>query len=68
MTDKPKARRGFAAMTPEKRREIAAMGGRSLKPEVRSFAADRELAARAGALGGQASHGGGRPKKAEAAE
>lgn len=45
--------RGFAAMDPQKRREIAAKGGAAIKPEDRSFAKDRGLAARAGALGGK---------------
>jgi general stress protein YciG len=52
MTDKPKSRRGFAAMTPEKQREIARMGGRSLKPEQRSFSQNRDLAQAAGRKGG----------------
>lgn len=55
MTEKPKSRRGFASMTPEKQREIAKMGGHARRPETRSFAMDRDLAARAGTLGGQAS-------------
>ena len=48
-------KRGFASMTPERRREIAAKGGSSLRPEQRSFSQDRELAARAGAKGGSVS-------------
>jgi len=53
VTVKPaKARRGFAAMDPEKRRLIAAKGGRSVKPESRSFSKDRALAAKAGKKGG----------------
>ena len=44
--------RGFAAMSPEKRREIAAKGGASLAPEQRSFARDPELARTAGQKGG----------------
>ena len=56
MTDTPTPRlRGFAAMSPERRREIAAKGGRSLEPHQRSFSQDRALAARAGAIGGAAS-------------
>lgn len=46
-------KRGFASMTPEKRREIAKMGGRAVRPENRSFAKDKSLAASAGALGGR---------------
>lgn len=59
-TTKPKARRGFAAMDPDKRREIARKGGASVNPANRSFAKDRDLAAAAGAAGGRNSHGGGR--------
>lgn len=50
MTDKkPK---GFARMSPEKRREIAARGGANLPPEKRSFSVNRALAAAAGRKGG----------------
>lgn len=62
MTDKPKARRGFAAMDPEKRREIARKGGASVPAEKRSFSKMAGLAAEAGRRGGEASRGGGRPK------
>jgi general stress protein YciG len=55
-----KSRRGFAAMSPEKRREIATKGGASVPPERRSFSQDPGLAAMAGKKGGQASRGGGR--------
>lgn len=61
-----KSRRGFAAMDPEKQREIARKGGASVNPASRSFSQDRELASAAGRKGGEASHGGGRPKKAVA--
>lgn len=54
MTDKPKARRGFACMDPELRREIARKGGASVKPENRSFSQDRGLAMSAGRKGGMA--------------
>jgi general stress protein YciG len=63
MTDKPKARRGFAAMDPEKRREIARKGGASVKAYNRSFARDKALAISAGSKGGTNSRGGGRPSK-----
>jgi uncharacterized protein len=55
MTDKApkKSKRGFAALTPEKRREIAAMGGKSVPAEKRSFSADPKLAAKAGKIGGK---------------
>ncbi|MDP1873968.1 general stress protein [Phenylobacterium sp.] len=58
--DPPRARRGFAAMNPERRREIARKGGASVPGEKRSFAKDRDLAASAGRKGGEASRGGGR--------
>lgn len=54
---KRKAKRGFAAMTPEKRREIARKGGQSVKPETRAFAQNRDLAAEAGRKGGAQSPG-----------
>lgn len=61
-TAKPKARRGFAAMNPERRREIARKGGASVPSEKRSFAKDRDLAAAAGRKGGESSRGGGRTR------
>lgn len=48
------SKKGFASMDPEKRRAIAAMGGRATKPENRSFSKNRELAAEAGRKGGKA--------------
>ena len=54
------SRRGFAAMDPERRREIAKRGGASVPGEKRSFAQNRDLAADAGRKGGAASRGGGR--------
>jgi len=62
-TGKPSQRRGFAAMTPERRREIAKKGGSAVKAENRSFAKDRDLAASAGKKGGEASRSGGRTRK-----
>src|ERR1700759_131254 len=59
---KPRARRGFAAMNPDRRREIARKGGASVPGEKRSFAKDRDLAASAGRKGGEASRGGGRTR------
>src|ERR1700712_453510 len=59
-TGKPRARRGFAAMNPERRREIARKGGASVPSEKRRFAKDRDLAANPGRKGGEASRGGGR--------
>lgn len=60
-TGKP---RGFAALSPERRLEVARKGGGAVPPDKRSFAKDRSLAAVAGAKGGRASRGGGRPAKA----
>ena len=58
--DRPKAKRGFAAMSPEKRREIARKGGAAVPNEKRSFSQSPDLAAKAGRKGGESSHGGGR--------
>lgn len=49
-----KSKRGFASMAPERVREIASMGGRSVAKENRNFARNRELAAAAGRKGGLA--------------
>lgn len=56
----PPRPRGFAAMTKERLKEIAAKGGAAVPAHRRSFAQDRALATSAGAKGGAASHGGGR--------
>mgnify|MGYP001613957399 CR=1 FL=1 len=50
MTDKPK--RGFAAMSPDKQRELAARGGSAVPAENRTFSRNRDLAAAAGRAGG----------------
>lgn len=57
---KPKAKRGFACMSPEKRRAIAAKGGAAMPPHKRAFSLNPGLAAEAGRKGGQTSRGGGR--------
>jgi general stress protein YciG len=62
-TGQPMQRRGFAAMSPEKRREIAAKGGGSVPAEKRAFHKDRKLAAEAGSKGGTISAGGGRRRR-----
>lgn len=49
------SKRGFAAMPPERQREIARMGGKALPNDKRSFSTNPELASRAGKLGGAAS-------------
>ena len=53
MEDTAKAKRGFASMSPEKRREIARMGGKSVPAEKRSFSQNSNLAMSAGRKGGQ---------------
>lgn len=52
MTDKPKSRRGFASMDPDRRREIARKGGASVPANKRSFSRSADLAATAGQKGG----------------
>ena len=52
--NKPKSTRGFASMDPERQREIARMGGRSVPSEQRSFTRNRDLAREAGRKGGLA--------------
>jgi len=61
-TTTTKSRRGFAAMSPERRREIARKGGASVPSEKRSFSKDRDLAVSAGRVGGENSRGGGRAR------
>lgn len=48
----PKRKRGLAALSPERRRAIAAMGGRSVPAEKRAFSQDPQFAAKAGRKGG----------------
>lgn len=54
MTDQPKSLRGFACMSPERRKEIAKLGGAAVPPDKRSFSQNNGLAARAGSVGGAA--------------
>ncbi len=49
------ARRGFASTSPEKRREIAHMGGKSVPSDKRSFSQNRDLASEAGRKSGRMS-------------
>jgi general stress protein YciG len=49
---KPKPKRGFAAMSADRLREIASKGGKAVPSDRRSFSQDRELAASAGRTGG----------------
>lgn len=53
MDETKKAKRGFASMSPEKQREIASKGGKSVPREKRSFFQNPELATKAGRKGGQ---------------
>lgn len=50
-----KSRRGFAAMSPERQREIASQGGRAAHIQGVAHEWSREEAAAAGKKGGQAS-------------
>jgi general stress protein YciG len=50
---KPKGKRGFASMDPEKQREIARKGGKSVPDEKRAFSQSADLASRAGQKGGR---------------
>jgi general stress protein YciG len=50
-------KRGFAALDPERLRELARQGGKSVPNEKRTFSLNRELAATAGRLGGLATPG-----------
>jgi uncharacterized protein len=52
-TNKPKSRKGLAALSPEKRRLIASMGGKSVPKEKRTFARNRAVASAAGKKGGR---------------
>jgi general stress protein YciG len=49
----PKKKRGFGAMSPERQKMIAALGGKAVKPENRSFSQNRDLARSAGSIGGK---------------
>lgn len=51
---KPKGKRGFGSMSPEKRREIARKGGAAVPNDKRSFSKNKELATEAGRKGGAA--------------
>lgn len=57
MTEKPKAKRGFALWSPEKRKEVASKGGKACPDEKRPFSTDRKLASKAGRIGGRAGFG-----------
>jgi general stress protein YciG len=54
--------RGFAAMSPERRREIASMGGRAVHRKGSGYEWDHDSAVVAGRKGGMVSSGGGRKR------
>jgi general stress protein YciG len=56
-TDRPKARRGFASMSPEKQREIASKGGRMAHEKGAAHEWTIDEAREAGRKGGSARHG-----------
>lgn len=51
--EKPKSRKGLASLSPEKRRLIASMGGKSVPKEKRTFSRNRAVASAAGKKGGR---------------
>lgn len=51
---RPKSRRGFAAMSPEKQREIASLGGKAAHLKGTAHEFSPEEAREAGRRGGQA--------------
>jgi general stress protein YciG len=53
MVEETKKPRGFATLTPERRREVASAGGKAVAAESRSFSRDKALAKSAGKKGGQ---------------
>lgn len=53
-----KKRQGFASMTPEKRRQIASLGGRAAHRKGTAHTRTKETARDAGRKGGAASRGG----------
>ena len=50
----PSGKRGFASMTPEKRKEIASKGGKSVPADKRAFSVNKDLAKTSGRKGGLA--------------
>lgn len=59
----PKQKKGFALLTPERRKEIASMGGITAHLKGRAHQWTPEEASKAGMKGGFMSKGGGRRKK-----
>lgn len=58
MSEKPKARRGFASMSPEKQREIASKGGQAAHAKGTAHEWSSNEARDAGRKGGMVSRGG----------
>jgi len=56
MDSEPVKKRGFALLSPEKRRELARKGGASVPKAARSFSQDPALARAAGSKGGTSVH------------
>lgn len=54
---KPKSRRGFATMDPEKVRQLASLGGRAAHAQGTAHEFTSEEAREAGRRGGLATHG-----------
>lgn len=59
-----KKKQGFASMSVEDRKRVAAMGGRAAHFQGKAHEWTSDEARRAGRKGGEASHGGGRKAKA----
>ena len=53
-TDRLTPKRGFAAISIERQREIASMGGKAVADDKRTFSKDPTFAAEAGKMGGKA--------------
>lgn len=51
-TSRIKKPRGFASLTPERLKEIASKGGKSVKPENRTYYRDTDYAQECGRKGG----------------
>lgn len=65
--EKPKSKRGFAAMSPEKQKEIAARGGKKAHEKGRAHTFTSEEAKQAGAKGGTVAAARKRKRKRSAA-
>lgn len=48
-----KSKRGFASMSPEKRKEIASKGGKSAHKQGKAYKFDSQSASKAGKIGGK---------------